>query len=487
MKVRAPNRQGATTPGDFQQLSRGTGSPPGLRHVVIVLALFLLGCVARPPVAAEDAPPDPGPVAGEPPPPFLDAPLPEPVPAAPVLPALDHEPVVDVLLAGGAVVSFDLLVPASHPVLGTVAAGKHEARVGATGLVIDGRMIAADRLELTQGPAAVRFACTAVQGSTSMPLRFGGQLVLRLDRGSPAEPARVELGERVPMEDYLIGVIGNEMLPSWPAAALAAQTIAARSYAADRWLRRQGRPWHLSWHQNRDMAYRGVPAKIQPSVQAAVASTRGQVLLVGGLPLPALFHAGSGGRTADLAALMPKLTAADGRTSVAAALASCDDPASERGARGLRLPASHLRWMASVDLDRLAAAVAALRREPQATILGVSMTSDPGDGRARSVSFRLRPPPRPGSATAPVAGPAAERTVTVDAAALRLSIGSMLLRSTWWTSSVIENGQWRVHGRGFGHGVGLSQVGAWQLARDGLGAAAILKHYYGGAALERRW
>ena len=41
MKVRAPNRQGATTPGDFQQLSRGTGSPPGLRHVVIVLALFL--------------------------------------------------------------------------------------------------------------------------------------------------------------------------------------------------------------------------------------------------------------------------------------------------------------------------------------------------------------------------------------------------------------------------------------------------------------
>ena len=462
---------------------------PGLGHVVLAVALFLLGCVARPPSAAEDTAPDPGPTVGEPPPPFLDAPLPELAPAAPVLPALDHEPVVDVLLTSGTTLGFELLVSASHPGLGTLAAGKHEVRTGpAGGLVIDGRAIAADRLELTQGSAPVRFTCTATLGSVSMPLRLGGQLILRLERGAPpTEPARVELGERLPLEDYLIGVVGNEMLPSWPAAALAAQTIAARSYAADRWLRRQGRPWHLSWHQSRDMAYRGVPAKTQPSVQTAVASTRGQVLLVGGLPLPALFHAGSGGRTADLAALMPKLTAADGRTAVAAALASCDDPASERGARGLRLPASHLRWVAAVDLDRLATAVAGLRREPLATILGVSMTSDPGDGRARTVSFRLRAPPRPGSATAPASGPPAERTVTVDPAALRLAIGSMLLRSTWWTSSVVESGQWRVHGRGFGHGVGLSQVGAWQLARDGQSAAAILKHYYIGAGLERRW
>ena len=38
-------------------------------------------------------------------------------------------------------------------------------------------------------------------------------------------------------------------------------------------------------------------------------------------------------------------------------------------------------------------------------------------------------------------------------------------------------------GRGFGHGIGMSQWGAYALARRGQGYAQILQHYYRGTQL----
>jgi stage II sporulation protein D len=44
---------------------------------------------------------------------------------------------------------------------------------------------------------------------------------------------------------------------------------------------------------------------------------------------------------------------------------------------------------------------------------------------------------------------------------------------------------WQFSGRGWGHGVGLCQYGAWGMARRGLDYRAILAHYYSGATLKR--
>ncbi|HEU5142435.1 MAG TPA: SpoIID/LytB domain-containing protein [Solirubrobacterales bacterium] len=44
---------------------------------------------------------------------------------------------------------------------------------------------------------------------------------------------------------------------------------------------------------------------------------------------------------------------------------------------------------------------------------------------------------------------------------------------------------WIVHGRGFGHGVGMSQYGAYGFAKHGRGYRSILAHYYRGTRLER--
>src|SRR4051812_36676907 len=42
---------------------------------------------------------------------------------------------------------------------------------------------------------------------------------------------------------------------------------------------------------------------------------------------------------------------------------------------------------------------------------------------------------------------------------------------------------WIVHGRGFGHGVGMSAYGAYGYAEHGKGYRFILGHYYSGTSL----
>lgn len=53
----------------------------------------------------------------------------------------------------------------------------------------------------------------------------------------------------------------------------------------------------------------------------------------------------------------------------------------------------------------------------------------------------------------------------------------------WATASAGAAVKWVVHGRGFGHGVGMSAYGAYGYAEHGAGYKAILGHYYPGTSL----
>ncbi len=48
-----------------------------------------------------------------------------------------------------------------------------------------------------------------------------------------------------------------------------------------------------------------------------------------------------------------------------------------------------------------------------------------------------------------------------------------------------KEGNYQLHGGGFGHGVGMSQNGANDLAEAGYGYEEILSHYYNGTELEK--
>ena len=75
----------------------------------------------------------------------------------------------------------------------------------------------------------------------------------------------------------------------------------------------------------------------------------------------------------------------------------------------------------------------------------------------------------------------------VNAAALRIAIGSTKMRSTMLNTLSIRDGAVRMSGRGYGHGVGMSQWGAYGMARQGKTSAEIITHYFRNVELEQLW
>jgi SpoIID/LytB domain protein len=97
------------------------------------------------------------------------------------------------------------------------------------------------------------------------------------------------------LEDYVRGVVAWESPSSWPAEALKAQAVAARTYAIT--THRSGS--FDQYADTRSQMYGGVNAETS-TTDAAVAATRGQVVTYQGRPVTTYFFSTSGGRTEDI-------------------------------------------------------------------------------------------------------------------------------------------------------------------------------------------
>jgi stage II sporulation protein D len=135
------------------------------------------------------------------------------------------------------------------------------------------------------------------------PLVFSSQLTpLRLD-GKPyrgtleiqSEAGRLRAINGVGLEAYLYGVVPDEVPHYWPAEALKAQAVVARSYALA--VRKPG-AFDL-YDDVRSQVYNGIDAEEQQTT-AAVNATAGQVLVFAGRVATTFFFSTSGGRTADI-------------------------------------------------------------------------------------------------------------------------------------------------------------------------------------------
>ncbi len=101
---------------------------------------------------------------------------------------------------------------------------------------------------------------------------------------------------KLPLERYVRGVVSAEMPASWPLAALEAQAIASRTYAltAD-----AGGARFNVYSDTRSQVYLGKAAETART-NAAVAATRGQIVLYDGKPATTYFFASSGGETENI-------------------------------------------------------------------------------------------------------------------------------------------------------------------------------------------
>ncbi|MEB3261114.1 MAG: SpoIID/LytB domain-containing protein [Cyanobacteriota bacterium] len=332
--------------------------------------------------------------------------------------------------------------------------------------------------------------------------RYRGSLLLR------PEGEDVQVINRLPLETYLLGVVGSEMPNSWPLAALRAQAVASRTYALQQLKPRA--PYDLQATVV-SQVYKGVDSE-SPTVREAVASTHAQVLTHGERLINAVFHSSSGGRTensgdlwkrqlpylvsvADDDAISPvsrweksftpeALTRAFREIGGAVQIQPVEISSTGRVRRAKVIgPGGELLLSGSGLRERLGlrSTLVRFRFEP------AGRTDEPTRAGATPTLTTLPPglappPPLPGDEERPAfaesSSPSAVRDLGPAAAAPSAS-GMTDLPSSPGLHLVVE-------GRGYGHGVGMSQWGAYALALRGKSHEDILRHYYRGAVL-RTW
>jgi stage II sporulation protein D len=102
----------------------------------------------------------------------------------------------------------------------------------------------------------------------------------------------------VDLEDYVRGVVSAESPAGWPAEALKAQAVAARSYAVTTNVG-SATDGIDQYADTRSQMYKGIVAEF-PTTDAAVAATKGEVVMQGGQPVTAFFFSTSGGHTENI-------------------------------------------------------------------------------------------------------------------------------------------------------------------------------------------
>jgi stage II sporulation protein D len=288
-------------------------------------------------------------------------------------------------------------------------------------------------------------------------------LQLRLEGG------QLQVVNHVPLETYLPSVVGSEMPASWPLEALRAQAVAARTYALK--ARKPASVFDLQ-ATTASQVYKGVEAET-PSTRAAVEGTRGLVLTYDDALIDAVFHSSSAGSATESSGqLWPRQLPY---------LVSVPDFDRESPVREWRQPLdAALLGRAFPELEAVTAievvSTTATGRVRQARVLGPSGQLLLSGAQLRSrlglkstwVRFEL----------APMAAPPAESPL----AAVPLSPLPALTLPLPATPT-LEVLQLVAVGRGYGHGIGMSQWGALGLARQGESFAAILRHYYRGTQL----
>ncbi len=296
------------------------------------------------------------------------------------------------------------------------------------------------------------------QGSTQ-PRDVGALVPEKLGKGEDGVPVlkvydvKAEKIQDLSVEEYLPAVLAGEMAGDWPMEALKAQAILARTFV-------------LQFVSQKESMYDGADIStdikeaqaynaeaVNDRIRQAVKETRGLVLNAGGeLPF-AWFHAHSGGLTARAKEGLDYEKEEPGYTQCV------------KGMENDEAPAEAAHWEAAFTTEEVIAAAAEAGAKVE-EITSISIGERGESGRAKTLMISGK---------------------EVSAPAFRIAIGSTKMRSCLIESLRVEDGQVHMRGRGYGHGVGMSQWGAYAMAKEGKTAQEIVTHYFAGVTIDRVW
>lgn len=274
--------------------------------------------------------------------------------------------------------------------------------------------------------------------------RYRGSLELR-HRGAGLTAVNI-----VPVDDYLLSVVPEEMPTDWPAEALKAQSVAARSFALKSRGRHAAEGYDLCTTTHCQL-YKGIASEKTAST-AAVRATRGEVLTYGGQPIEALFHTDSGGMTESSEDVwgshVPYLRAV--RDTPLGTMPWTKTVSTAALEQKLAAKGHAIGRLRAIELSPLAVGRAAKDRTASGRVKAMTVTGTKG-------------------------------SVTLSGTAWRSLLG---LKSALFDAKLTKDTV-TFTGFGAGHGLGISQWGAKRLAETGKSYADILHHYYTGVTLQR--
>ena len=309
------------------------------------------------------------------------------------------------------------------------ANGRITLSAGPSGLAVDGQRLRSDRIEVRGRNGEVTVNALVVSGRVTIKRQNGKLMAIN----------------ELPLEDYVKGVVPSEMSANWHPEALKAQALAARTYALFK-IRQNGKKDFDVVASTKDQVYKGRAGADGPAGRA-VDETRDQILTYRDEPIQAVFFSTAAGPTED-----------------AMNVWALDLPYLKGVECPFDMNSPYFQWRTDVWLPLLEQ-----RLREEGFPVGVIATLDPASytkaGRVSTVRILH-----------------SDGVLNVKGEDLRRVVGYPVLLSTQFEFEVVGL-QVQFTGRGAGHGVGMCQWGAKELAEKGYSADAIVRYYYPGAEI----
>lgn len=310
-----------------------------------------------------------------------------------------------------------------------------------------------------------------------IPAQKDGIKVLSIERqsGNPVYEGSMEIIPReeglllvneLPLETYLTRVVPSEMPSSYEEDALKAQAVCARTYA---------------WKQIQEQSLTELEADVDDSVSfqvygnvdsqesttSAVEETRGQILCQNGNAIEAYYFSTSGGVTST-DEIWGKVTAAPYLKSVPCRFDE-EEPWSS--------------WTVELSWELLKKRVTEKEnRTTELKSVTVNRRSESGAATGLEIitedyTFEIENEYEIREFLAPTDCMITEKDGTV-------TTGGKLLPSAYFELERMQNGNLFISGKGYGHGVGMSQTGADRMAEEGYDYKEILDYFFQNVTIE---
>lgn len=273
---------------------------------------------------------------------------------------------------------------------------------------------------------------------------------------------KLDVVNYVNIEDYLKGVLPKEMSPSFPKEALKAQAIASRSFAIANMNKFKSKDYNLD-DTTSSQVYRGIDVE-DKRTNAAIEETKNLKAYYKGEIANTIFHATSGGFTESIdnawgGKKIPYLSIIE------------DDYSNYNKSNN---------WTLKIDIEEFNKIINKTG-ENIGEVVGVNIIEYTTSGRAKTVEIK-----------------GVNGVKTLTGSNFRNLLNNSKCKSTLFNVSLFNSngvntvGQMDpeiankliITGKGYGHGVGMSQYGAVEMAKRGSNCLEILKYYYPGVEIK---